>query len=220
MLSPGLKSLLVEEDDQRWAVQVILGDPELKAEAEAQLPVLRAAAVQKAGREGVKQVIGRRFALYPQPQRSEGEWAAWWADYFEVLADVPWHALEAGMAAHIADPASEFLPKPGKLLELARTAPVRVVRAYERARQVADYRPPAPLSAADLAYLAAQDFPKPNALADAIEIKRMASETIAEIRGERSKLPQVDLPSTAGKPDAGGLTPEMRELLGRQRGEI
>jgi hypothetical protein len=33
------------------------------------------------------------------------------------------------------------------------------------------------------------------------------------------QAPQVDLPSTAGKPDAGGLTPEMRELLGRQRGE-
>lgn len=220
VLSPDLKSLLVEEDNQRWAIQAIIDSPDLKAEAEAALPVLKAAATQKAGQGGVRQVIGKRFALYPQPQRSEGEWAAWWADYFDVLADVHWHALEAGMATYVRDPGSEFMPKPGKLLELARTAPVRVVRAYERAREAVTYRPPPPpLDPALLAELHGQDFPQPKAMADALEIKRMGEEAMRDIRGAKTALPTVELPSIAGKADEGGLTPTMRALLARQRGE-
>lgn len=215
-LSSGLKSLLVDGDNVARSVQLIAEDPELRAETLAQLPVLRAAAMQKAGHVGVREVIGSRFALYPQPARSEAEWAAWWADYYEALADLSWHALEAGMVAWVQDPASEFLPKPGKLLILARSTPNRISKAYFRATKVAEYVPPKtyePLS---------EPIPVPTVktVEDATAIKRMAADALAKLgaAAERSRPSQAGLPSIAGKPDAGGLTPAMRDLLGRREG--
>jgi hypothetical protein len=212
-LSSGLKSLLVDGDNVARSVQQIAEDPELRAETLAQLPVLRAAAMQKAGHVGVREVIGSRFALYPQPARSEAEWAAWWADYYEALADLSWHALEAGMVAWVQDPASEFLPKPGKLLILARSTPNRISKAYYRATKVAEYQPPKVYET-----LHPVDPPKVRTVEDATAIKRMAAEAVQALGAtvERSRPSQAGLPSIAGKPDEGGLTPAMRELLARR----
>lgn len=218
VLSPDLKSLLVDETDS-WSVRRIHEDPELRAEAIANLPVLRAAARQKAGRAGVMEVIGKRFALYPQPNRSEGEWAAWWSDYVEVLGDIPWHSLEAGMAAYVADPKSEFMPKPGKLRELALTTPARVAVAYERANKVAELNRPRPVYAEPTE----EERKASQARADAehAEIRKMADDLLKTFKVKTLGEPaqRSSLPSTAGKPDEGGLTPAMRALLAKREAQ-
>jgi len=104
--------------------------------------MLRARATQPAGEVGVREVIGRRFAMFPQPDRTDAEWASWWADHFDVLADLSVGALEAAMQAWVKLPDAEFLPKPGKLRELALTTPSRAVGAYQRAKAAMEYVPP------------------------------------------------------------------------------
>lgn len=207
VLSPELTELLDASGSPDAAARRIVSSPELTAEARAALPALQAVATAKAGQAGVKAVIGRRLVTYPQPARSDGEWEAWWADYFDVLSDVSLAALEAGMRAYVADPNSEFMPKPGRLRELAFTAPCRSYLRYMRASravQMADEPPTLP---------PAQPSPE-----DAAEIKRMAAEAMQKL-GAATALKRPELPSIAGKADEGGLTPQMRELIARRQAE-
>lgn len=199
-LSPELTSLLDGSPD---GVEWIAQNRALLAEAEASLPALQHVATVKAGREGVKAVIGRRFALYPQPQRSDAEWASWWADYFDVLADVSLASLEAAMRAYVADPDSEFLPKPGRLREMAFITPCRSLQRYHRAKS---------------AVALAQNPPAlPGPPPDAAEVRALLAEYQAKTMPDEATRPTM--PSTAGKPDAGGLTPQMRALLARRAKE-
>lgn len=206
-LSPLLRQWLEREPNNDEAVKVIVGNLALREEARAALPVLRAAATQKAGPEGVAEVIGRRMALYPQPARSDGEWGAWWADYTDALADLPWQALEVAMAVWVRDPKSEFMPKPGQLRELALTTENQAIKTYTRAakaialarEQEAQVRPPP----------SPEQIAAVNGLLAGFQ-EKMAAKDLGRIR--------TDPPSTAGKPDQGGLTPAMRALVERQRG--
>lgn len=202
-LSEGLISLLENDGNPDWSVEQIAGSPVLLEEARRTVPALKAVATHRAGEAGVRAVVGKRFALYPQPPRSDGEWAAWWQAYYDVLADIPLASLEAGMRAYVADPESEFMPKPGKLRELAFTAPCRSLLRYQRAERairVADER--------------AQRIPGPPA--DADQVKALLAEFEAKAAAKASAKPA--LPSIAGKTDAGGLTPEMRALMARRSG--
>lgn len=113
---------------------LIRADDGLLAECQVLAEPLRQEALRGAGPEGVKLVIGRRFLLYPQPLRSEAEWALWWDDYVETLADMPAEALERAMRLWIARPEAEFLPRPGELLALAREQPTQAARRAHRAR--------------------------------------------------------------------------------------
>jgi hypothetical protein len=181
------------------AAELIASDPVLLAEVAAALPALKAVAELRAGTEGVKAVVGRRFAVYPQPPRTDGEAAAWWADYFDVLADVPLASLEAGMRAYVADPASEFMPKPGRLKELAFTTASRSLTRYYRAKK-----------AVELA-----DEPK------AIAGPRVRPEEVTAILSDfkAKTMPQRAKPTFKATPvelDAGGLSPRMRELMERR----
>jgi hypothetical protein len=195
-----LTALLDDAGSPDRAVSEIVNSPEILAEAKAVLPALKAVAEAKAGEAGVKAVIGKRLALYPQPQRSEAEWDAWWADYFDVLADVTLASLEAGMRAYVADPTSEFMPKPGKLRELAFLAPCRSLGRYYRAkRAVQTAEEPAAL---------------PAPYADPAVVKEMLEEFRAKSAVGTPIVPAQ--PSTAGKPDEGGLTAEMRALMARR----
>lgn len=108
----------------------------LRGEAAMALRALRMAALRPASTDEIKEIIGSRFATYPQPKRTEGEAAAFWADYFDALEGMTPAQVEAGMAAHVRDAKSEFLPKPGRLADLARSTPTvgRFTRAYNRAR--------------------------------------------------------------------------------------
>jgi hypothetical protein len=204
-LGPDLSALLDSAASPDAAMRGILASPALIAEARAVLPALRHVATAKAGVDGVRKVIARRFATYPQPQRNEEEWAYWWADYIDTLADLSLASLEAGMRQYVADPSSEFMPKPGRLRELAFNAPCRSLLRYQRASRA--------LQAADEAANA-----KPAASPEmAAAIREMAAGTYAKLSS--AKAPTRNLPSIAGKPDEGGITPQMRELLARQRGE-
>jgi hypothetical protein len=199
-LSPELTALLDSDGSPDAAVRLIVDTVPLLVEARRVLPALQAVAETKAGEEGVKAVIGRRLATYPQPQRSEGEWNAWWADYFDALSDVSLASLEAGMRAYVADPASEFMPKPGRLRELASTTPCRSLSGYYRAKravQTATEPPPA-------------------------EIQRVSPDAVKSMLAdyrEKSAKPIPPAGSGAyigGIPDEGGITPEMRELIARR----
>lgn len=133
-LTERLKKLLTCADE-RAAISEIARDGNLLAEARVALPALRNRALLPACAPGVREVVGKRFGLYPQPERNEAEWAAWWDDYTEALSDLPKSQIEAAMKAWIAKPESEFLPKPGQLRDLARQASNPAAVAYHRARE-------------------------------------------------------------------------------------
>lgn len=152
-------------------------------------------------------MIGKRFALYPQPERSEGEWAAWWADYEEVLQDVPLASVEAAMRAWVARPTSEFLPKPGQLHELAYTTVSKTLRRYQRAKRA--------LQLVDAPETTRPALPEGVAVDNAAKIREMLAEFQAK------SIPKVAKPAvtnTAGKTDETGITPELRAIIQRQRG--
>jgi hypothetical protein len=140
-LSQGLITLLDRDGTHEATARDIATNPALRHELEMVYGRILREATDKAGDEGVKAVIGRRFVLYPQPQRSEGEWVAWWGEYYTLLSDLPLASLEAAMRAWTARPDSEFLPKPGKVRELALSTPTRALKRLQRADMVLTYRP-------------------------------------------------------------------------------
>lgn len=232
-LSPQLHDLLNATPSSADAIEAIARSPVLVSEAARALPALREAATTPAEYEGVKRVIGRRFALFPQPERSDGEWKEFWADYVDVLGHLPEGAVEAAMAAWVRLPDAEFLPKPGKLLDLARTTPNRAVRAYERARAAMDYRPPKPAHPADndpnhidpkvrgIIRTAVQPSPE-KTQAQKDQVLRMCQRFLAQDDERRAAATarakgSSPIPDTAGAPDDRGLTPQMRDLLAKQR---
>jgi hypothetical protein len=166
------------------------------------LPALKTAATAKAGADGVRKVISKRFAVYPQPTRTDEEWAGWWGDYFDTLADQSLASVEAAMRAYVARPDSEFMPKPGKLLELAQTTPCRSLQRYYRAKRAIE--------------LANEPVVIEGPRADPADVKAMLAEYQAKTVGAVKAKPEP--PSTAGKPDERGLTKEMRALMARQQG--
>lgn len=145
-------------------------------------------------------VVSRRFGTLGKPNLSEAEWKNWWADYYDACADLPLAALEAGMRAWVNNPEAEFIPKPGKLRELAERAPSQTLRRYQRAKraiQMADEPPP-----------------EPKERADPGEVRAL----LADFQGKSlTHAAKPQLPSISGKPDSGGLTPEMRELIARRQ---
>jgi hypothetical protein len=183
----------------------------IREEARAALPALKAVAEWKAGEDGVRAVVSKRFALYPQPERNEGEWAAWWDDYIDVLSDVPLACLEAAMRAWVARPGSQFLPKPGELHELAYKTVSKSLRRYQRAKRA--------LHMIDNPEPVRSHIPEGVAIDSAAEIRRMLAEFNTKSGAMTSaRREQAPLPSIAGKPDETGITPELRALVERQRG--
>lgn len=116
--------------DQRGGLKPPSG---IATQAAGDLATLRAAATDLAGPDGVRRVVGRRLALYPQTEMNDGEWAAWWADYTDALGDMALSALEAGMAEWVRRPTSQFMPKPGELRALATSTQNPAQLAYAAA---------------------------------------------------------------------------------------
>lgn len=203
-LGKALSELLDHAGNPDAAANQIAQSPALVAEARQALPALQHAATMKAGEDGVRKVLAKRFETYPQTQRSPEQWNAWFADYYDVLADCSLASLEAGMRAWVADPKSEFMPKPGQLRELAFTAPCRSLQRYYRAkRAIAMAEEPAAL---------------PGPGVDPAEVKEMMAEFQAKTVGGATALKPV-LPSIAGKPAEGGhVTQAMRDLIARREG--
>lgn len=141
-LSPALLARLTR-DSASEAMAAVAACPALRAEAAAVLPALRAQA-QAAGDAGVARTISKLFALYPQPDRSEAEWAAWWEAYYEDLAEFPSAALAEACRAWRRRPDAEFFPKPGPLRALAREAARPLLTALARAERATRTPPPDP----------------------------------------------------------------------------
>lgn len=142
-LSQGLRLLLLHEPQSHDAVDGILASPALHAEVTAALPALMAArdaSMVPAAPTDVFAIIGRRFATYPQPERSDAEWAAFWDDYYDALQGVPLEALGAAMRAWVKTD-EQFLPKPGQLRKLADAQPNPALIAAHRARLAAEREP-------------------------------------------------------------------------------
>ena len=158
------------------------------------------AATHRAGPDGVMEVIGRRFAMYPQPERTDGEWDAWWADYIETLQDRPYASLEAAMREWVASPDAEFLPRPGKLLAMSRTVETDEARLHTKLRKVLEVAP----------RLTGPMVPKQT-------VREMLSEFQASCAKRREAKPTYEPPpATHGKADERGLTPEMRAVMDRR----
>jgi hypothetical protein len=211
-LSPGLRSLLASAASSDEAIHQIATLPALLAEARKALPALKTVASAPAGNEGVKRVVGSRFAVFPQPERSDGEWAMWWADYFDVLEDVPEGALEAGMKVWLRNPANEFMPKPGQLRQLAMQAENPDARAYTRARAADAYKAPPEPSPELAARLAALPLPTMRIMreepteADKARVKAWAAEFMASAPAK----PVPEIRANHGPTDEHGITPELR----------
>lgn len=221
MLSPDLRARLYGDAELEEISHCLA----LREEARAVIPVLLAAARQPAGEVGVREVVGARFVTYPQPERSDAEWHAWWADYYDALEDVPWGVLEEAMKAYIRQPDAEFMPKPGRLLELCRNMATPDFRAAQRAKSAVELWDRGDHDRRPKALPVDVDAPKVKTFeemeAQRATIQRMARETLAALKAtaEVRQTGPKELPSIAGKPDESGITPEMRAVLARQRGE-
>lgn len=179
-------------------------DPE---QLRAAMPAMIAEARHPAGHAGVRDVIGRRLALFPQPQRSDGEWAAWWADYCDTLADLPHGALEAGMQAWVKQIDAEFMPKPGKLRELAMTTPNRAAIRFDRAQAALNHKP-------TVVAFTPRGIEEPDANAKA-QVKRLLEEYQAGFKAkEVPAFPASNPPLTES-----GVSPLMRAVRDRQLAE-
>ncbi len=210
-LSPALLQLLDSDGDPDQAARSIAETLTMRQETRAVLPALKAVAEHKAGEEGVYAVVSRRFGTLGKPNLSEGEWANWWADYYDTCADLPLASLEAGMRAWVNNPEAQFIPRPGKLRELAEKSPSQTLRRYQRAKralQIADGQ----------AQKAPEIAPEGVHVDQPSAVRKMLAEYQAKF-AERKPAPRAPMPSTAGKPDEGGLTAEMRALLARREND-
>lgn len=198
------------------------------AEVTKALPAIKARATGPATPGEIEVIIGAKFATYRQPERTAAEWAAFWADYHTVLAEVPKSALEAAMDAVIRDPKVEFLPKPAKLAEIARMTENRAVRAYDRARQAVEWREPVerevipPERMAEvLAPIGRRPVEKTPAQKEAV---RAAMRKFIEQDDARREREACARRSSIAEPipveTQGGITPQMRTLLGRSHDNV
>lgn len=179
------------------------------------VPVLYSAASRGAGLEGLEAVLRPCFATYPQPERGKQEWIAWWASYVTVCGHLPIEALRGALVAWMKLPDSEFLPKPGRLAELARATPTAAFKFAGRAHQMlqlADDRMDRQRVAAGMQ----RDKVKPEEQVQAVS-QMLADFKAKSIAGAKRVPPEGDKgPYIGGRAATGSaLTPEMLRHLGR-----
>lgn len=213
--SEALKQLLVST---AGALE-IARDPTLVVEAKRLLSTLHARAVSPAGTEGVTQIIGRRFATFPQPERSDSEWAAWWSDYHDALKDVPGPALEAAMAEWVKSPTAQFLPKPGELRHLARTTAYREGIAYETAQRAIEMEPGIARHRTEeenarINPPPTREIPPETDAADRARAVKWARDNLQRIKDAQRP---AQIRPNYGKVDETGITPQLRALVEAQR---
>lgn len=206
-LTGPIKCWLLDEPTDFRAIETIKASDILKREAKAAMPALREAALRPATRDEIKAIIGQRFALFPQPQRNDGEWAAWWADYFDALEGLTAPAIEAGMAAWVRSVDAEFMCKPGKLRDLAQTVPNenRWARAYYRAER-ATYVAPLPSPEPKRSEEGRPSREEVRAQVAATLAALQEKDTFARFRKQTVRTPRAQVDET-------GVSAEMRALL-------
>ena len=137
-LTGPLRSWLLDEPSDAVAEKVIAESEMLRSQATMMMPALRQEALRPASHDDIVRIIKSREQTFGdlRTARTEVEWAAFYADYFEALDGLTASSIEAGMVAYIALPDSQWAPKPGKLAHMARNSNAcgRFTRAYNRAR--------------------------------------------------------------------------------------
>lgn len=219
-LSPGLKSLLSVEPSNHRAVSEIANNPAMLAEVKAALPAIHANATMPAGEAGVTKLVTSMFVMFPQPHRSEAEWVEFWRSYHSILSDQPMTALEAAKEAVLRDPKIEFMPKPSRLLELAKMTPNRAVKAYDRAKAAVEYQAPREVEKLPPEKIREMVQPiggvrlEPND-ADKERVKRMMREFIEadEARKAKERQELEQRAPVSATPDETGISPQLREAL-------
>lgn len=200
--SPGLKSLL-QLGDTASAIDHLAHTPVMLAEVQRALPSIEVLATFPAGPSGVRRVLAPALVLF-RLDMSEGEWGVWWKTYIELLEDLPETALEAGLKAHLRSPDAEFMPKPGKLRELALTTANTAAQMLERAR-----------GALRRAHIAEEHRGPPVSREQVDRMLAGYRQNVAERKAMEAALrPQP--PNTAGRPDETGITPELRAVMAQR----
>ena len=208
---------------QATAAAVI--DAGAEQELVAALPRLVVDAQRPAGAEGLQAEIAPWFATYPQPERSDPEWDAFWQAYVLVCGNCSVEAIRAAMLAWAKRPDAQFLPKPGQLFELAKASPTPQFKLVSRVQQV--------LAAVDqikLTRRVAQDMAQRRVTAEAqadqirgmlAVFRRDTRETVERARrvltfghAYADAAPQF-APCGGTPPKGHAITREMMRLLGR-----
>ncbi len=167
------------------------------------LPAVALAATKPATDAEVMEAVAPLFVLYPQPERTDGEWRAWWGFYFDALSDLSAASIRAACAAW-AKTAAQFMPRPGELREFAQRTPTAEAELHMRLTRIAGKN-------ADPLALAERREPTPQ---EREAVRRMAGEVAAALT--KAKPAKEPPPPTHGKADEGGLTPQMRALMARR----
>lgn len=144
-VTPQLWRLLVHEPTADLCVDEVCRSPKLHAEVQRAWPAIQAHAAP-CGLHAATQALAALFPVYPPPDRSVEEWAAFWKAYHEDLADLPLEALQAAVKDYRQGEKSEFFPKPGPLRALALKRAEPILKAAYRAKRCAESLPRKPLA--------------------------------------------------------------------------
>jgi hypothetical protein len=207
------------ELDEGDLTQALVDSPALLAEAGNVLPVLHAASQRGAGLEGLKQVIERRYQIYPQPARATFEWDDFWAAYLDCCGTLTTASLEGAMQRWVADPASQFLPKPGQLRDLALKTPtvaaaryLRLQRSVHAARELVVEQRRA--GGFHLEAVRLKHIPKPPEDRESVRAMMADFRTGQAQRAAERPKPTGNFHLSQGVPGPSGLTPLMRRHMG------
>lgn len=116
------------------AIRRLAEDPDSRTEL-SQVAERLEVAIWPCGAEAVIETLAPLLALYGVPRKSEAEAEAFWRFYLDTLENLPAEALRAGVAEYVADPKSEFFPKPGPLKAICERHAIPLRMAANRAER-------------------------------------------------------------------------------------
>jgi hypothetical protein len=96
--------------------------------------------IEPCGPAVVLEVLAPLLALYGVARKSDAEAEVFWGFYMDALGSLPGEALRRGVAEYVADPKSEFFPKPGPLKAICERYAVPLRMAANRARKALEQR--------------------------------------------------------------------------------
>jgi hypothetical protein len=131
-LGPDLTALLDGESGN--VVETLRANPNMLRAVRMNLDFLRDEATRPAGEAGVRRALEARMMIYRPLRMDTPDWALWWANYVEVLGDLPEEAIIAAMALHVRANTDGRFPTPATVRELAERVQTVAARAYTRAR--------------------------------------------------------------------------------------
>lgn len=197
-ISTPLWKLLSSQVAASAEIEEILSVPALHEEAKRLAPALNLRA-SPAGETRVRHALQPLVLVYGIGEAARSP--AFWVSY-RILANLPVEALAKGVEDYLAAPDSHYFPKPGPLKALCDKHAEPIYRAAHRATQAAKSEPALPR------YLPSEE--------EKAAVARMLADFKARAAERTEVATKPVRPSTAGKPDEGGLTAEMRALIARR----